>query len=79
MDPIEKAIRKLVPMEQAWVEEVIEKLVSGRTMGLDIKKLRGREDIFRAQKGDVRIIYMKKHGRVLILDVGKRNDKTYSS
>ena len=79
MNPIEKALRKLSPAERFWIGETIEKLVSGKTSGLDIKKLRGREDIFRVRKGDVRMIYLKKDDLVVLLFVGRRNESTYKS
>jgi mRNA-degrading endonuclease RelE of RelBE toxin-antitoxin system len=79
MNPIDKFLQKLPERERIWAQETIEKLVSGKTEGLDVKKLRGREDIFRVRKGDIRIIYMKKHERVIVLFVGRRNDRTYNS
>jgi mRNA-degrading endonuclease RelE of RelBE toxin-antitoxin system len=80
MNPIEKALRKFSPEERSRVEEAIKLLMSGKIVGLDIKKLKGREDIFRIRKGDIRVIYrLTEGGRITILHVGRRNDKTYSS
>lgn len=79
MNPIEKALQKFSPAERSRIEEAIKLLVSGKIAGLDIKKLKGREDIFRIRKGDIRVIYRKAdNGRITILHVGRRNDRTYS-
>jgi mRNA-degrading endonuclease RelE of RelBE toxin-antitoxin system len=79
MNPIEKALLKFSPAERSRIEEAIRSLVSGKIVGLDIKKLKGREDIFRVRKGDIRVIYRKAdNGHITILHVGRRNDKTYN-
>ncbi|HUY69735.1 MAG TPA: hypothetical protein VMU70_01840, partial [Candidatus Tyrphobacter sp.] len=63
--------------ERRRVKEMLIKLLSGNLRGLDIKKLRGRSDIFRVRKGDIRIIYLRKDGNILILLIERRNEKTY--
>ena len=79
MDAIQKALNKLASLERTWADEIFRKLYSGSTKDLDIKKLKGREDIFRVRKGGVRIIYHQaRNGHITIVAVGKRNDKTYS-
>ena len=57
MDGIAKALQKLSPKERRWVKEILERLQKGNLAGLDVKKLKGRDDIFRIRKGDNRIIY----------------------
>jgi mRNA-degrading endonuclease RelE of RelBE toxin-antitoxin system len=53
-------------------------LQSGQTDGLDIKKLRGRDDIFRARKGKIRIIYRgDENARFFVLAIERRNETTY--
>jgi mRNA-degrading endonuclease RelE of RelBE toxin-antitoxin system len=78
MNPVEKALRKLTPQERDWVEGVIERIVSGKTAGLDIKRLRGYGDVFRIRKGKIRVIYLQKEGRAEVLSIGRRNESTYS-
>ena len=78
MDAIQKALKKLTAKEKERVREILAKLASGETQGLDIKQLRGREDVFRARKGDIRIIYRKQETAISILLIERRNDKTYS-
>lgn len=80
MDKIGKAIRKLSKKEQRWVKEVLSRLLDGNFQNLDIKKLKGREDIFRVKRGDIRIIYRKdKKEKIFILAIERRSDTTYRS
>lgn len=63
--------------ERGWAKEILTRLQSGSAKGLDIKKLKGREDIFRVRKGDVRIIYQLRDGGIFVLAIDRRNEKTY--
>ena len=78
MDKIEKALQKFSAWERAIVKQLLEKLQVGSIANLNIKKLKGREDIFRVRKGDIRIIYRldKKIG-IFILAVERRKEDTY--
>ncbi|MFY9492928.1 MAG: type II toxin-antitoxin system RelE/ParE family toxin [Minisyncoccia bacterium] len=78
MDKISKALQKLSAGEREKVRLVLTVLKSGETASLDIKKLKGRSDIFRVRKGKVRIIYKIAENRVVfILAIERRNDNTY--
>jgi mRNA-degrading endonuclease RelE of RelBE toxin-antitoxin system len=77
MDKIDKAIQKLTNKEKRWIKEVVKALRSGRFDNLDIKKLKGEDDIFRVRKGKVRIIYQIRYGQTFILKVGHRKEDTY--
>lgn len=80
MDAIEKILRKLNDRERRWVREILKKLQARRFDGLDVKKLKGRSDIFRARKGDVRIIYrVSEEKELFILAIERRSEKTYTS
>lgn len=80
MDAIEKILRKLNDRERRWVREILKKLQARRFDGLDVKKLKGRGDIFRARKGDVRIIYRASGEKeIFILAIERRSEKTYTS
>ena len=57
MDKISKALKKFTPKERIWVKFVLGNIQSNNFQGLDIKKLKGWDDIFRVRKGDIRIIY----------------------
>ncbi len=77
MDSIRKALKKLDAREQERVKGILTKLSSGDLQGLDIKKLKGRNDIFRVRKGDLRIVYRQENKSVFILLIERRNEKTY--
>ncbi len=77
MDKIKKALRKLTPKERGRVKKILEQLNSRNIGDLDIKKLKGRNDIFRARKGDIRIIYRIIEKEIFILAVERRSEKTY--
>lgn len=77
MDKIDKAIQKLTEKEKKWIKEIVKALHSGRFDNLDIKKLKGEDNIFRVRKGEIRIIYQIRDKRVFILKVGHRKENTY--
>lgn len=78
MDRIEKEIRKLSERERGWVKEILKLLRRDKTASLDVKKLKGREDIFRIRKGDIRIIYrLTSRKEIFVLSIEKRKERTY--
>ncbi|MDP1706694.1 MAG: type II toxin-antitoxin system RelE/ParE family toxin [bacterium] len=77
MDQIKKALRKLTDGERERIKAILLNLQSGRLADLDIKKLKGRNDIFRARKGDWRIIYRSYGKQIFILAIERRSEKTY--
>jgi mRNA-degrading endonuclease RelE of RelBE toxin-antitoxin system len=78
VDKIEKALQKLTDKERKWVKDIIERLSSRKIRGLDIKKLKGREDIFRVRKSDIRIIYrLAPDDKIYILAIERRHENTY--
>ena len=78
MDKIEKALRRLTEKERAWVKAILRQLQAGDVSALRIKKLKGREDIFRVRKGDIRIIYRKDStGNIFVLTIDRRRENTY--
>jgi len=80
MDKIEKALKKLTTKEREAVRVILNKLRRTDVFGLDIQKLKGREDIFRVKKGGLRIIYQKDAvGEVFVLAIERRSEKTYQN
>jgi len=78
MDKIQKSLGRLTGKERKRVKEILIQLKNWRTEKLDIKKLRGRDDVFRVRKGRIRIIYrLDVRGGIFILTIERRNDKTY--
>ena len=77
MDAVGKALRKLSEKERARIKYILGRLRTRDYKGLDIKKLKGREDVFRARKGDVRILYRIDREEIFILAIERRSEKTY--
>lgn len=80
MDKISKTLQKLNSKEKVAIKFVLSKLIAGDFGGLDIKKLKSQDGIYRARKGDLRVFYaINKIGKAMILDVCRRNDNTYKT
>ena len=79
MDKISKLLKKLSSRERERLQEILVLLVSGNTSSLDVKKLKGVNDVYRVRTGDLRIIF-EKHGKeILVLEVSRRNEDTYKN
>ena len=77
MDRVSKELKKLSGKERSWVKEILETVKTGNTANLDIKKLKGRQDIFRVRKGIIRIIYRRAQDNIFLLAIERRNENTY--
>ena len=77
VDKIEKALKKLTEKEREVVKDIFEKINKNNFKGLDIKKLKEREDIFRVRKSKIRIIFRKINEGIFILSIERRSEKTY--
>ncbi|MEK7652906.1 MAG: hypothetical protein AAB358_00260 [Patescibacteria group bacterium] len=79
MDKIAKALEKLSPREREQVRDLLMKIKKNDFIGLDLKKLKGYDDIFRVRKGKLRIIY-RRDGKagIFVLKIERRNDTTYN-
>lgn len=77
MDKISKALRRLSIKEKTQIKEILRQLHNNNLLELDIKKLKGRNDIYRVRKGDIRIIYRIINEEIFILAVERRSEKTY--
>ncbi len=78
MNQIQKFLTRLVPKERQTVEEVIRRVLSLELAGLDVKKLKSLENMFRVRKGGVRIIFSVEDKIVTIRRINRRNDNTYN-
>ena len=80
MDRIEKALQKLTAKERKAVKEILRKVKQQELQGLDVKKLKGRKDVFRVREGDIRIMYrIESKDEIFILAIERRSEKTYKS
>jgi mRNA-degrading endonuclease RelE of RelBE toxin-antitoxin system len=77
MDKIGKLLKKLLPKERERLEEVLTMLISGKVSSLNIKKLKGANEIYRVRVGSLRIIFQKQHKDIRILEVSRRDENTY--
>lgn len=77
MDKIEKLLKKLHKIEFQTVMMMVEKILNNDASDLDIKKLTGQRNIFRARIGNIRIIFLKSSRDIEILEIMRRSDKTY--
>ncbi len=78
MDKIEKALQRLRPAERKKIKDILIRLKNHDFKNLDLKKLKGREDIFRIRQGKIRIIYrVDSKDNIFILALQRRNDTTY--
>lgn len=77
MDKIEKALKKLSGKERQKIRTILERLKLNDLSGLDIKKLKDHDDIYRVRSGDLRIIYCAKNDQINILAIERRSEKTY--
>ncbi len=78
MDKINKALKSLSNKEREIVKDILLKIKSFSWSDLDLKKLKGNDEIFRVRKGKIRIIFRKnKNEEICILTVERRSDKTY--
>jgi len=78
MDKISKVLRKLSVCERNVVKTLLNKIKNSSLDGTDIKKLKGHENIFRASKGKIRIIYkIDDEGEIQILTIARRSENSY--
>ncbi len=81
VDKIQKTLDKLSPKEKPQIKQVLRDIQENKLIGssYDIKKLAGREDIYRIRKGQLRIIYrLDTSGETYLLAIERRSDTTYN-
>jgi mRNA-degrading endonuclease RelE of RelBE toxin-antitoxin system len=79
MDKVSKLLKKLTDSERKVLKKLLTQINQSGLVGLDVKKLVGREDIFRVRKGDLRVILRLKKGKYFILTIERRSEKTYKN
>ena len=77
MPTLKKLLFRFNLEDRIVLEVLIEKIISLNWRGLDIKKLQGYDDIFRLKKGKLRIIFYKRRLGISIINIDRRNEKTY--
>ena len=72
-------IRKFRKINKEWrsrILEVLRRLEDGDVARLDIKKLKGYENIYRIRIGDFRIKFKKEENIIKVFDI-ERREKAY--
>lgn len=77
MDQISKALKKLSDKDYKKVKLVLLKIKSDNLSGLDIKKLKNTNDIYRVRVGNIRVTYQQTKNKIIVLTIARRNEKTY--
>lgn len=78
VDKIKKALNKLSAEQRKEINDLLARIKNGQLENLDLKKLKGWDDIYRVRKGQTRVIYqIDKDGDIILLEIGRRNDNTY--
>ena len=77
MPSIKKLLSKFNKEEREFIQFLIEKITSLNWQGLDVKKLKGYQDIFRIRKGKIRIIFSKDQKEISIITIVCRSENTY--
>jgi len=77
MTKLEKFLSKLVPKERAVVRCLVERVARLDLDGLDVKKLKDMDGLYRVRKGDIRIKFYIVGKSANILEISRRNDTTY--
>lgn len=79
MDKIGKILQKVSKKDSKNIILILEKIKYGNTKNLDIKKLKGHENIFRVRMNDFRIIFQRIDENYFILEISKRREDTYKN
>ena len=77
MPKLKKLLSRFNKRERKAIEILLEKIVSFDWHGLDVKKLKGYQDVFRVRKGNIRVIFVQDEKDILILAIEHRREDTY--
>ena len=77
MPSLKKLLSRFSKEEKEIIEILIKKVISLNWRGLDIKRLKGHQNIFRVRKGKIRIIFSKDKKEIFIIAIERRREDTY--
>ncbi len=77
MPDLKKLLSKFTKKEREVIESIIKTIISLRWDNLDVKKLKGHQNIFRVRKGKLRILFAKDDKDIFILTIERRREDTY--
>ncbi len=73
-----KQLRKAPRHYQDRIGRTLPQIFSRNLAGLNWKKLKGYEDLFRVRIGDYRIIYHDNGKEIMIMAISPKSDTTYN-
>lgn len=77
MPDLKKLLSRFNKQEREVIGSLIKTIISLRWNNLDIKKLKGHQNIFRIRKGKIRIIFTKSNKDIFIITIERRREDTY--
>ncbi len=77
MPSLKKLLARFNKEERENIEFLIEKIISLNWQSIDVKKLKGYQNIFRARQGKIRIIFAKDKKEISIITIERRRESTY--
>lgn len=78
MNKIDKFLARIHQDDRQKIILAIESIIEGNSKNLDIKKLKGASSRYRVRVGKYRIQFETEGKSILIVDVSKRDDTTYT-
>ena len=69
--------KKLSKKERKVISVILNKLIKEDFSSLNLKKLKGYDDIFRVRKSSLRIIFRQTKKDIKLLSIDRRNEDTY--
>ena len=78
MPTLEKLLSKFNKEDRKILEYLISRVTSLNWRSLNIKKLKGHQDIFRLRKGRIRIIFIKIGKNIRVINIERRKENTYN-
>lgn len=77
VDRMMKVLKKLSKTERTEVDQVVELILMNQLGDLDVKKLKGTDNVYRVRKGNIRIIFRKVTPVNRLVAIERRSEKTY--
>lgn len=78
VDRMTKNLRKFSKRDRGQILQLMKRILINDLQGLDVKKLKDRDDAFRVRKGDFRVIFRKvDQGINVIIAIERRSESTY--
>lgn len=77
VDKLTKFLKKRDRKTALSILDMLEQLSRGDLSNMDVKKIRGRKNVFRIRKGRIRIVFAKRGNRIFVIRVDYRDEHTY--